>query len=175
MPDEHDNSPEITKLVADIQTAMSAYEEFQTQLAAAVKPWQEQWAALDELASPLVAAIQPLQEEITKAAVEWYAVQESWREHSTAIVDAAARWAEAWAEAGEAIAKELAAIGPRLRETLKSAAHVGRLGWTVTMRMMPSDMVRLSQMQPAEADAYMVEWYGEVDPEVNGIETVFSG
>ena len=147
MADEHDELPDTTRIVSDIQKAMSAYGEFQMQLADAMKPWQNQWAALQEQLAPLLSAIEPIQEEVTTAAIKWCAVQESWQEHSAAIQDAAARWAGAWTEAQAAIVRELAEIGPRLRRTLESAAHVGRLGWTVTMKMMPIDMSTLADMQ----------------------------
>jgi hypothetical protein len=171
MSDGHDELPDTTKIVSDIQKAMSAYGEFQAQLADAMKPWQDQWAALQEQLTPLLSAIAPIQEEVTTAAIEWCAVQKSWREHSAAIQNAAARWAGAWAEAQAAIVRELAEIGPRLRRTLENAAKVGRLGWTVTMKMMPINMRTLADMKaPAEADAYMLEWYEEVDPNVDGLE-----
>jgi hypothetical protein len=171
MADEHDELPDTTRIVSDIQKAMSAYGEFQMQLADAMKPWQNQWAALQEQLAPLLSAIEPIQEEVTTAAIKWCAVQESWQEHSAAIQDAAARWAGAWTEAQAAIARELAEIGPRLRRTLENAANVGRLGWTVTMKMMPIDMSTLADMQtPADADAYMLEWYEKIDPNVDGLE-----
>ena len=143
MADGHDELPDTTKIVSDIQKAMSAYGEFQAQLADAMKPWQDQWAALQERLTPLLSAIAPIQEEVTTA----------------------------WAEAQAAIVRELAEIGPRLRRTLENAAKVGRLGWTVTMKMMPINMSTLADMKaPAEADAYMLEWYEEVDPNVDGLE-----
>ena len=93
-----DELPDTTKIVSDIQKAMSAYGEFQAQLADAMKPWQDQWVALQEGLAPLLSAIAPIQEEVTTAAIQWCSVQESWQEHSAAILDAAARWAGAWTE-----------------------------------------------------------------------------
>jgi hypothetical protein len=143
MADGQNESPDTSKIVSDIQKAMIAHGEFQAKLADAMKPWQDQGAALQEQLAPLFSAIAPIQEEVTTAAIEWCARQESWQEHSAAIQDAAARWAGAWTEAQAAIVRELAEIGPRLRRTLEGAAKVGGIGWTVTMKMMPSDMVAL--------------------------------
>jgi hypothetical protein len=164
MADEHDELPDTAKLLIDIQKAMSAYREFQTQLAYAVKPWQDVFAALS-------TAMKPIQEQVTIAAIEFNSVQEKWQKHWAAIQEAGSHWAGIWAEAQIALAKELADFGPRLQRTLEHADHVGRLGWTVTKWMTPPDVVTLSAMQlPAEADAYMLAWYEGVDGSLDGLE-----
>ena len=164
MADEPDGLPDTVTLASDIQKAMNAYGELQTYLTAAIKPLQDQWAALS-------SAIKPIQERVTTAALEWNAVQERWQKQSAAIQDSVTYWARIWSEAGVALGKELADFGPRLLRTLESADHVGRLGWTVTKWMRPSDMAVLSQMHlPGDADAYMLAWYEAVDLDLDRLE-----
>jgi hypothetical protein len=162
MPDEPKVDLQI--LAANIQKAMSAYSDLQTQIAAALQPYQEQWARL-------VAGIRPLQQQWVTAATELSAVQERWTSELGAIQDVVAQWGDNWAAAQAALAKVLAEAGPRLRQTLERADHVGHLGWTVTMSMTPPDMVRLSVLQEPEADAYMLHWYEARDPDLSRCES----
>ena len=209
MADEPDNLPDAAKLASDMQKAVKAYGEFQTELADAVK-------------LGVSAVVRPF-EQVAMTSAQWNAIQEKWQQQCSAIQDAvgisAEMWAEAqtvaiskqlaetqaalarqlaeavvrpfeqvvttaaqwnavqekwqkqWAETQAALDKQLAEVGPRLRQTFERADHVGQLGWTVTGSMTILDVRTLSGMQlPADADAYMLACYEEVDSDLNRLE-----
>lgn len=171
MADEQDGSSDLAKLAGDIQKALNAYGECQTQLADIVKPWQDQWAALS-------VALKPFQEPLVTFTTEWTTFLKQWTQQGEAFQAAWAgvegRIAElvgVWVKAEAVLATQLAEAGPRLQRAVVCVEHVGQLGWTVTMRMTLPDMLQLSEIQqPDEADAYMLEWYEEMDSDLSRLE-----
>jgi hypothetical protein len=121
----------------------------------------EQWAKQNEV----------FERAVHESAATWVkalADSQAALEHNLkAIAD---NWATTWAESQARLAKDLEGIGPRLRRALLRAGHIGRLGWTVTGEMTLPDVVSLSDMQPTEADAYMLAWYEEVDADLNVLQ-----
>ena len=91
------------------------------------------------------------------------------------------RWAETFAEAQRSFAKvardniefcdHVAAFGPRLKRALDKSGRVGQLGWTVVPSTELPLLLRLSECQQvSEADALMLEWYENCDPELQDAE-----
>lgn len=164
MADDLFSPTEAAKLTTDIQRALKAYGEFQTQMTEALRPWQEQWAALQNATRPFYERMQ----ELADAQRRWSsAIQDAQKLWQAKVNE----WASMWAAAQEALAKEIAEAGPRLRRTLERADHVGKLGWTVSFSMTPVDMSNLSRANSsAEADRYMVAWYEAHDADLTRIE-----
>jgi hypothetical protein len=91
------------------------------------------------------------------------------------------RWADTFAEAQKSFAnvasdnielyRQLAAVGPRLKRALDKSGRIGQLGWTVVPSTQLPLLLRLSECQQvSEADALMLEWYENCDPELKNAE-----
>jgi hypothetical protein len=91
------------------------------------------------------------------------------------------RWADTFAEAQKSFAKvgrtniefcnHLAAVGPRIKRALDDSGRVGQLGWTVVPSTPIPLLLRLSEChQASEADALMLGWYENCDPELQNAE-----
>jgi hypothetical protein len=147
------SSPELKQLASDIQQAVSAYAEFQTQLAGAIKPWNDAWTSILEAAKPLSDTMRLIAATMAAA-----------REQRVELRDAIA-------QTNAIIANEIRAAGLRFRHSLERADHIGQLGWTLKWTMMPADIVRLSTIEVVvEADAYMREWYETEDADLTTLE-----
>jgi hypothetical protein len=161
MADEPNTSPGIPNFTSNITEALKVHSEIQTKIAEAMKAWLEQYSSLSADLKPIEEALRTLTTARSK----------QWARHAEAVQKVTQDVAGKWAEIGAALAKKLAEYGPRLQRTLERTDHVGQLGWTVTMRMTPRDVVRLSVMKlPAEADGYMLAWYEAVDLDLEYLE-----
>jgi hypothetical protein len=160
MADESNTSPDLPDSASDISEVVKIQSEAETKLAEALKPWTEDCSSLSGALKPIEEALRTL---TTARSREWAKHGEVIQKGTQGVIEWVARFA--------ALVTDFSDLGPRLRGALNRADHVGRLGWTMTGNMMPSDMFSLSSMQlPAEADAYMLAWYDELDVDLEGLE-----
>jgi len=91
-------------------------------------------------------------------------------ENQDAVVKAAQLMAET-RETALRIAEQMSHASLRLRELLKRTDHVAKLGWTFGSNSYFDDLAHLSELKDrTEADAYMLQWYEENDPELKNLE-----
>src|ERR1019366_1782681 len=73
---------------------------------------------------------------------------------------------------GEAISE----ASDRFREVLGRSDHVAKLGWTLDPNFPFSEVFQLSTLTSrADADAYVLKWYEEVDPLLEHVERNLRG
>lgn len=113
-----------------------------------------------ELAAPIADAFRQAHELLIKPFGELY---EKW----VIAQGKAANWLEQHREAIE----QLAALGPAIERVFENTGKIGQLGWAVGKDMPFPVVLYLSECrESSQADAYMLKWYEENDPELNDIE-----
>jgi hypothetical protein len=152
-----------------VEGLRARFLEAQRALAEAVPDWPRQAQELQKAfhdsmgeAARLVAASQKALGQI---------VVPDWARDADAIHKAIQDAARFWVVQDDLVAGSADRIWMAVQQNFERSDHIGRLGWTLTMEMDFNDVASLSAVQdPSEADAYMIQWYGAADPELEALE-----